>query len=132
MLIVFASLMHLLWALMLGLHQSGLPIAATSVLSYLVPDYLWRMALYSIAALLPAVILRPHDKTNVALDILSVIPQQLLLICSGISAVVAITTGRYADGVMRSPLFIAADQGIYIVLAILYALESIDRIYEPD
>jgi len=127
MLDCFTSLMHLLWGLLILINHDSIHIAATRVMVHLFPQFEVRAFLYIISALLPLFILRYPGSV---IGILSVLPQQLILIMSGISAITAITQGQYADGTIRSPLFIAADQGIYVLLAILYAFESLDRFHE--
>jgi len=82
---------------------------------------------YILAAIMPAALLRwPGTITG----LISCLPQQLLLIFSAISAIVSISTGMYADGVVRPVSFIAMDQVIYILLAILYSVESLDRYHD--
>lgn len=129
MLVLFVSLMHILWGLLLLANQGALHIAATSVLLKIVgsghSDI--RAFAYIIAGCLPAVLLRWPGSVA---GLLSVLPQQCLILMSGISAVVAITSGHYADGVVRDAPFIAMDQGIYIILAVLHAFESLDRFHE--
>jgi hypothetical protein len=129
MLVLFVSLMHILWGILLFANGGALHIAATSTLLQVVGEghYWLRASAYIIAGLMPSVLLwRPGSVVGLA----SVLPQQILIIMSGISAVVAITTGHYADGVIRPPLFIAMDQGIYIIAALLHALETVDRFAE--
>lgn len=129
MLVLFVSLMHILWGLLLLWNGEALHISATSVLLKITgPEHAeLRACAYILAGLLPAVLLwRPGS----VLGLLSVFPQQALILMSGISAVVAITSGHYADGVERSSAFIAMDQGIYVILAILHAMETIDRFHE--
>jgi hypothetical protein len=46
--------------------------------------------------------------------------QQLLLVVSALSAVGAMTSQSFADGVIRPFTFIAADQGVYVMLAVLH------------
>ncbi len=127
MLILFASLMHILWGVLILCNGTGLPISATRVLLELIPAFWVRALIYIGAGLLP---LLRWVYPGKAVVITALLPQQLLLILSGIGAIVSVTTGMYADGAARSPLFIAADQAIYVILAILYSFESIDRLNE--
>jgi hypothetical protein len=129
MLVLFVSMMHILWGLTLIANGGALHITATSALLEIVGPghYFLRGMMYITAALLPAVLLW---KPGSVIGLLSVFPQQVLIILSGISAIVAITAGHYPDGVERSPYFIMMDQGIYIIAAFLHALESIDRYNE--
>ena len=129
MLVLFVSLMHMWWGILLLLNGGALHIAATSALLEIVgPGHSTARAItYIIAGILPSILLwRPGSVAG----LLSVLPQQFLIILSAISAIVAITAGRYPDGTIRPALFIAMDQGIYIIAAVLHAMETADRYTE--
>lgn len=125
MLVLFVSLLHILWATLLLLNQGALHIAATWALVEMVGPGHWllRAFLYASAGILPILLCKYPGSI---LGLLSVLPQQALVTLSGISALVAITNGHYADGVARPALFIMMDQAPYIVLAILHAIETLD------
>lgn len=127
MLVAFVSMMHLIWGFLLLINGHSVPITATSVIAYLVPNYEYRAYLYIISALLPVVLLL---KPGSIVGLLSVLPQQILLITSGISSIVAITSGHFADGVTRDWHFIAMDQSMWLVIALFYTFESLDRYHE--
>ena len=59
------------------------------------------------------------------------IPQQILLLITAFGSVEAILAGSYADGILRSPLFIACDQLPRISLAGLYSVAILARIRAP-
>jgi hypothetical protein len=127
MLVCFVAIMHILWACLLIFHGGPIATTATSLFRCLVPSYEVRALVYLVSGLLPVVLIwRPGS----VLGLISVLPQQILLLLSGISAVVAISSGHFADGVVRPHIFIAADQGIFIVLAVLHVFESLDRFHE--
>ena len=127
MLVAFVSAMHVYWGIMLLIHGGAIGTTATAVLRQLVPAYDERAIIYIVSGLLPLVLLwRPGSVAG----LLSVLPQQILLILSGISVIVAISSGNYADGTHRGPAFISMDQGLYIMLAIFYVIESLDRYHE--
>lgn len=129
MLVLFVSLMHILWGCMLLLNQGPLDISAAWAFRELVGHGHWqlRAACYIVAGLLPAVLLKWPGSI---IGLISCLPQQLLLILSGISAMVAIANGHFADGVIRPSSFIAMDQGIYAIAAMLYSMEALDRFKE--
>lgn len=52
--------------------------------------------------------------------LLMLLPQEAFLVTSAASVVLAILQGHYADEVLRPRAFIAADQILYLLLAILY------------
>lgn len=127
MLVLFVSVMHVFWGVMLLLNGGAIGTTATSVFRQLVPNYGLRALIYLVAGLLPSVLIKwPGSLAG----LFSCLPQQILLIFSAISATVAITSGHYADGTVRGWIFIAADQAIYILLAVLYSAEALDRYHE--
>lgn len=129
MLVLFVSLMHVLWGATLLWNGDAIGTTGTWALRVAVGEhhYVVRAVIYVVAGLLPAVLIRwPGSLAG----LLSCLPQQALLILSGISAIVSISNGHYADGTARSLQFITMDQGIYVILAVLYAVESVDRYQE--
>lgn len=127
MLVFFVSVMHVLWGILLLVNGGPISTTATSLLRHLLPDYELRAIVYILAGLMPATLLRwPGSVTG----LLFCLPQQVLLILSAISAMVAITNGQFADGIDRGWIFLMADQGIYILLALLYSFEALDRYHE--
>lgn len=132
MLVCFASLMHILWGVILLINHGGLHITATSTLYSLMgpSTYDARATVYFVSALLPAVIaLRPKWTIT---GLVACLPQLALLVLSGISALVAVTSESYPDGTERSWKFILMDQGIYMILPILYAFETLDRFHDQS
>lgn len=127
MLVCFTSVMHVMWGILLLSYGSTIAISATRVVVHMFPNYEVEASIYITCGLLPVVLFwRPGSVAG----LISVIPQQLLLIASGISAIVSISTGTYADMTPRAPMFIFMDQGIYLILPILYAFEAVDRYVE--
>lgn len=127
MLVFFVSITHLLWGILILVNQGPIQTAATSVFAHFVPIWQLRAICYIVSALLPLTLLRWPGSV---IGLLSAVPQQSLLIMSGISAIVAISSGMYADGTVRSPIFIGFDQGIYILLSVFHAKETFDRYHE--
>lgn len=132
MIVCFASLMHILWGVLLLINQSGLHVTATSTLYQMMgaQTYETRAIFYIVAGILPIVLAIAPRWTLTGL--LTCFPQLALLVLSGISAVNCVALGQYPDGtVPTSPhLFILMDQGIYIILPVLYAFETLDRFHD--
>lgn len=126
MVILIVSLLHLIWGLMVLLHRGPIHIAATWAVVQLIPDAMWqvRALVYVIAALMPLVLWK---WPNSLAGLLSVIPQQCLLLLSGISTITAVMAGHYADGTVRAPEFIMMDQVLFLILAFFHAFNVIDR-----
>lgn len=127
MLVCFVSIMHILWGALLLWNGAPIPTTSTAVFRLILPSYEARALIYIAAGLFPAVLLRWPGSLS---GLLSCLPQQILLILSAISAMTAIFNGQFADGTVRGPLFLAADQAIYILLAVLYSAETLDRYHE--
>jgi hypothetical protein len=119
--------MHVLWGVLLMVHRGSIDTAATSLFRHIAPCYQFRAIAYIVSGLLPLVLLRWPGSI---LGLFSCLPQLIMLLMSGVSAITVITAGAYADGTVKPPIFIAMDQAIYILLAILYAFETLDRYHE--
>jgi hypothetical protein len=52
--------------------------------------------------------------------VIAILPQQFILLVAMLGAVSAIFSQSFADGVVRPFAFIAADQGIYILIALVH------------
>lgn len=59
------------------------------------------------------------------------LPQQAILVMAAGSAIEAMVTSHFADGVIRSRAFIIADQSTYVLLAIFYTMAIIE-VYIPE
>lgn len=130
MIVCFASLMHILWGVLLLLNQAGLHITATSTVFDLVPNYATRVVLYLAVGILPLVIaVKPRWTLS---GLLACFPQLVMLVLSGIAALTAVTSGMYPDGTVRLWLFILMDQGIYMILPVMYAIETLDRFHDQS
>ena len=66
-----------------------------------------------------------HHSIRLWDEILALIPQEIVLSISAAGALKAMWTGSFADGVLRSNVFIAADQVYSVILAIGHALAII-------
>jgi hypothetical protein len=117
LLIQLISVMHLLLGILLLVNQGALHIASTRLLVELVPEYHVRAALYILAGLAPALWTRYK---RCPYSWVALVPQMVLVGLSALSVGVAIGTSTYADGVLRDPKFIAADQLPYLLLPLSY------------
>jgi hypothetical protein len=132
MLVCFASIVHIIWGVLLLVNGGALHITATSTLYEMVGagHYEFRAWLYIVAGALPIVlVVRPRWSLA---GLVACFPQLTLLALSGVSALTAITSGVYPDGTARSWPFIAMDQIVYVVLPILYAFETLDRFHDQS
>lgn len=112
--VLYAIALHICWVAIILLDDSAVGATALSALHKYIPDPLWLAVSIGLAAMLAVFGLYTHVPWIVVL----LLPQQLLLIASAAGSFEAIYLSQYADGVVRSRAFIAADQ-IYSIIAML-------------
>jgi len=117
LLIQLISAMHFLLGLLVLVNQGALHIASTRLLVELVPEYHARAAFYILAGLAPALWARYK---RCPYSWVALVPQMVLVGLSALSVSVAVGSWHYADGVLRDPKFIAADQLPYLLLPFVY------------
>lgn len=107
----YAILLHLIWGAILLLSPEPVNTTPIYTISLLIPSqHLMGLALLASGTcmIIACMHLAPHRPSLKALPFL--LPQQFLLLLTTVGALTAAMTGTYADGVMRSPFFIFADQ----------------------
>ena len=112
----YASLLHILWGIII-IASSGVPAATPlHMLNLLVPGHVMLASLlFTVASLALLGIHRPKRWWLL-------VPQQTILVCSAIAGLFAAVSGAYADGITRPHLFIFADQLPIILAAPFYTL----------
>ncbi len=106
--------MHLFWAAMIVVDRTVLNTNSVSALYRYVHEPNLLFALLVATSLLAIL----GICSRAPLVALLLIPQQLVLMASAGGAIEAAWLGQFADGVVRSHAFIAADQVYSIVIAI--------------
>lgn len=129
--VLFASLLHLVWAGLLfssegagystpvavllkvfgGEVRAGIVLLAVSVAAMWYPFRQYEVSARAIAATL--------------------IPQQIILLISAGGALWAVLQGHYADGVIRPFAFILSDQLPSILLALIYTATVLEAAFNP-
>lgn len=110
--VLFAIVLHLVWAWLLVFDPSPLNVNAIDALyRYIHPAPVLIVVIMSAALMALAGIF-----TTKPWILLLLIPQQALLMMSAAGAIESMWLGQFADGVLRPHSFIVADQ-IYSVLA---------------
>ena len=110
--VLYAIALHLSWSFILLFDHGAINATAVHALArYIYPVGLlvWVIAGAALAALVALL-------TRSIWTVVLLLPQQVLLMMSASGAVEAIWLSQFADGVIRSRAFIAADQ-LYSVLA---------------
>jgi len=111
---MYAVALHWSWAVILIFDSGGTQATAlNAVYRYVEPvSFLILVLMFAATSAMLGLILRSP------LALLLLLPQQIILMMSAAGAFEAIWTMQFADGVIRSRAFIAADQ-IYSLLAAL-------------
>ena len=127
--LIFAAILHLVWAALVILSPTATNATTTSYLLDVLPSRYLLAAILTIASLsaLYAVYYAPgYTLRTLAL----LIPQAIFVLLSATGATRAIITGQYADGVSRPWEFIAADQTWAPLIAIMHQWVLI-RLHSP-
>lgn len=117
--IVLASCLHCLWGSLLLTSTSSYGVTSIAGIRTVVgqaPQAVLASLMFFVALLAVASMRMPKGLWSMV----CLLPQEAFLVMSAASALLAILHGSYADSVVRPRGFLAADQGIYILLAILY------------
>lgn len=125
--ISFASAIHFIWAALLLISPSpilAVPISPLFVLFHLSPI----TASFVLAGIAWLGLLGAERKADTT-AILMLLPQQTMLLLSGMAAILAVGAGHYADGIVRSRSFILADQFPTILLGPLYTFSIFSKFH---
>jgi hypothetical protein len=112
--VLYAITLHLFWSVLIYFDESTMDATAVAALHSWLPNQVALSFVVAAAALCAIVGLF----TRTPLIVLFLIPQQLVLMASASGAIEAIWLSQFADGVVRSRAFLAADQ-CYSILAAL-------------
>lgn len=119
----YVILIHLIWGISLILYREEIRTTSLSPFyNYLSP--LGIGILFVIIALLASYAVFEDEKYPKISHML-LIPQQLLVLMSGVVAIQLSIQGHYADGVIRPSMFIFNDQLPFILLTIFYTASLI-------
>lgn len=111
--ILSAVVLHFLWAGCVFYSDDALGPTGVAALARYIPAVILPWSILTAAVLaLVALSLRP------AWFLLMLMPQQILLLMSASGAIEAIWLGQFADGVVRSRVFLLADQFYSILVCI--------------
>lgn len=116
--ISFASAIHFIWAALLLISPS--PILAVPVSPLFALFHLTPLAASIVLAGVAWLGLLGAERKADTVSLLMLLPQQTLLLLSGMAAILAVGAAHYADGVIRPRTFILADQFPTILLGPLY------------
>ncbi|HSE46532.1 MAG TPA: hypothetical protein VLA89_14505 [Gemmatimonadales bacterium] len=115
--IFYTSTLHSVWALMIFTAQETLHTTPMWGLTLLI-DQPRVLAATLIACAALAVVGGSFSREVKGLVMM--LPQQMLLLASVMGILKAVAAGAYADGIVRSSLFILADQVPLLLIAPLY------------
>lgn len=122
--IAFVMLVHISWAILLCISLEPLSTVPLAALAIFGPRFAVAILIFvSLCACFG--LFEDADTKNIG--ILWYIPQQLLLTLTSMTAVLACLDGEYADGTLRPPIFICADQSYAIFVAVMHFFALIER-----
>ncbi len=122
--ILFATLIHYIWGIVTILPPGEQTTGTSSVKALFGGDDVTVGVIFLIAAFCASIALC-HTFERTWLNVLLVMPQQLLLLVSSIGAIECVWAGQFADGIVRSHEFILEDQAPIIILCYLHAVAII-------
>lgn len=130
--VLYASLIHIGWALILLETQGDAPKPTPLFILLLFFGGWWRTAimLCFVATLALTFPFLRRRLSNAMLAVM-LIPQQTVLLLSAGAGIWAASVGHYADGVMRPWEFILADQLPIILTAFLYTVAVVEAAFNP-
>ena len=108
--IMYAALLHLIEGLIVLTSHAADGSIGVHALLRTIPDHDGLAVALFASSLLAMIVLWRARAMPILLVPLILAPQQAFLFTTGIAAWVAVWHGSYSDGVLRSPLFITADQ----------------------
>jgi hypothetical protein len=129
--VMFASLLHLVWAGLLLFDKSAGNSTPVAILTKVCGGP-YRTAFVLVVVAVAAMIF-PFIRYRISTSAMSLmlIPQQTLLLMSAGAGVYAAVVRHYADGVIRPWPFILSDQLPVILLAVLYTVAVLESAFEP-
>lgn len=126
--IIYAIILHYIWAVTLLVDGQAAAVTATSGLygrfDQIVPYFLIFVATSALLSITrPRISLWP---------VLLIIPQQVALMLSAYAAVGAMISSRFADGIQRPHAFIIADQCPAVLIMVFHTVAVLHDAYRPD
>jgi hypothetical protein len=117
--ILYAALLHYVWAICLLIDPRAGDATPIAGLSMLLNPVVLALMLFVVASL--SLLYVFLGRIGHVQTVLFALPQQAVLILSAWSALNAMASGHYADGVARPVVFIVADQTPSVLIAVLHA-----------
>lgn len=127
LIIMYAIILHYVWAVTLLIDGNAAAVTATSGLygrfDRLVPYFLLFVATSAwLSITRPRISLWP---------VLLIIPQQIALMLSAYAAIDAMVSSRFADGIQRPHAFIVADQCPAVLIMVFHTVAVLHDAYRP-
>lgn len=121
--IFYATVLQIITGIILLFSPTAIQVAQLGIFNQIFPYKLGGVLILLSVILAVFADLKIKNKL---VNILLHIPQEFFLILTAISAILYISLGHYADGVVRSQAFILIDQLPGIILAVLYLVFLFD------
>lgn len=115
----FAITYHLIWAGLLVQSSEPTSVTGLNMLYRVFPN---RFLLAGVLAASAILAILAITKARRFVSLFLMLPQQFMLLVPLLAVVTAISTGTFADGVVRSSVFLAADKIGIVLLAVFHSL----------
>lgn len=121
LLFIYACILQLVWSVLILYSPQALLVTPLLGLTQLIGiNHIFVSSILFFTDLAAIYFLAKKDLK--ASNFIYLIPQQIILLLSAFGCLQAVILGHYADGVVRSHLFILADQLPNILIAFLYTI----------
>lgn len=125
--IIWAAIaLHVLWGGLLLCDESAGWVTAIHLFVHLCGSSTAAGIIYLCVSVMAACSLLRGRSSVEYLELIGLLPQQVILMISALGAVAAISRGMFADGVVRPRAFISADQGNDIIFCLFHTAAMID------
>jgi hypothetical protein len=132
--ILFATLLHLFWAVLVAIDIHAGNATSLSILFALCDNSRAAVIALLFSVALAALLFldrRVRVKVGNPWMTLLLLPQQLILWLSAGAGIYAVSIQRYADGIVRSWAHISADQVPMVLTALLYTVAVLEATRSP-
>lgn len=118
--IATVTLLHFIWGFLILLSPEPLGVSPLHGLQQVFHDRYVLATVYIVASTMATAAL--FFNMRGVQGFLMVAPQQAILLITAGFILQLITNGQYPDGVQRAPVFLAADQLLYVIIAFVHTV----------
>lgn len=117
----FATIMHMTWGFSLLLSSESLQTTGVALMIKLCNCQGGAGVAFIFASVLAMFSIANYPDRPIT-NMLLMMPQQVFLVIAALSAIFCIIDGRFADGTLRSPVFLLIDQFWLVLICLLHSV----------